>query len=148
VAIGLINTKIEIAEVIEYIDNCWHALKISFANEIGIFCNALVIDAHKAIETFCLDRKLNIVSAYPVASEIAVLRFDEDTPLSLLRAVWPDGLVAEITGGSYGWQRAEDLGRKSDFGCSPRRRPHQRDPEKSDGVTALRFSRIRSVSGH
>jgi bifunctional ADP-heptose synthase (sugar kinase/adenylyltransferase) len=100
------------AEVIEYIDNCWHALKISFANEIKTFCNALSIDTHKAMKLSAYIRsstffrhilsRVRLISALPGGH--AVVRFDEDTPLSLLRAVWPDVLVAEITRGSYGWQ--------------------------------------------
>jgi GDP-mannose 6-dehydrogenase len=62
----LIRTDMETAEMIKYIDNGWHALKIGFANEIGNLCKALSVDAHKAMEIFCLDKKLNLSPAYLV----------------------------------------------------------------------------------
>jgi GDP-mannose 6-dehydrogenase len=60
----LIRTELEIAEMIKYVDNCWHALKIGFANEIGNVCKSLSVDAHAVMDAFCQDKKLNISTAY------------------------------------------------------------------------------------
>ena len=60
----LIRTRIETGEMVKYVDNVWHALKIGFANEVGTICKSHGIDGHDVMDIFCQDRKLNISSAY------------------------------------------------------------------------------------
>jgi GDP-mannose 6-dehydrogenase len=62
----LIRTDLETAEMVKYVDNSWHALKIGFANEIGTLCKSLNLDAHRVMSIFCGDRKLNLSAAYLV----------------------------------------------------------------------------------
>ena len=58
------QTDIRTAEMVKYASNAFHALKVTFANEIGVFCKALNIDSHKVMDIFTADSHLNISSKY------------------------------------------------------------------------------------
>ncbi len=53
-----------VAEMVKYVDNCFHALKVDFANEIGAVCAALGLDSHEVMDVFLSDTKLNVSAAY------------------------------------------------------------------------------------
>lgn len=55
---------IEIAEMVKYTCNVWHAVKVSFANEIGSIAKALHVDGREVMDVVCQDNKLNISSYY------------------------------------------------------------------------------------
>ncbi|MES2603716.1 MAG: nucleotide sugar dehydrogenase [Pseudomonadota bacterium] len=59
-----VQTTVETAETVKYVSNTFHALKVSFANEIGDACNAFGVDSAEVMRIVCLDRKLNISEAY------------------------------------------------------------------------------------
>jgi len=60
----MVRTDLNTAEMIKYVDNSWHALKIGFANEIGNLCDSFDVDADAVMNIFCKDKKLNISTAY------------------------------------------------------------------------------------
>jgi GDP-mannose 6-dehydrogenase len=60
----IFETSFRSAEMVKYVCNAWHAVKIAFANEIGTLARELDVDAEAMMEIFASDTKLNISPAY------------------------------------------------------------------------------------
>ena len=58
------ETTIAVAEMVKYLSNAFHAVKVTFANELGTLCKQLGVDAQVATEIFTSDTRLNISPAY------------------------------------------------------------------------------------
>lgn len=58
------TTSLEVAEIMKYACNCFHAVKIAFANEVGALANAVGADGREAMALLCEDTVLNISKAY------------------------------------------------------------------------------------
>ncbi|MGB0927974.1 MAG: nucleotide sugar dehydrogenase [Pikeienuella sp.] len=59
-----IVTSVETAEMVKYVDNVWHATKVTFANEVGRLCKPLNVDSHEVMDVFVQDTKLNLSPYY------------------------------------------------------------------------------------
>jgi len=60
----VIRTELEVAEMLKYAENAWHALKVTFANEIGTLSKAMGVDGREVMDILCQDRKLNLSAMY------------------------------------------------------------------------------------
>ena len=58
------ETSFRSAEMVKYVCNAWHALKVTFANEVGTLAKALGVDAEDITQIFTADDRLNISSKY------------------------------------------------------------------------------------
>lgn len=57
-------TEVDVAAMVKYADNCFHAVKVTFGNEMGMICRSMGVDSHKVMDLFCADEKLNISAKY------------------------------------------------------------------------------------
>ena len=54
----------EAASMVKYASNAYHALKVTFSNEIGALCQAFHMDSQRVMEVFTRDTHLNVSAAY------------------------------------------------------------------------------------
>lgn len=93
-------TDLKTAAMVKYCDNTFHALKVVFANEIGLLCRQLGVDAGKVMEIFCHDTRLNLSPAYlrpgfafggsclpKDLRALARVAREHDTPAPMLQAI-------------------------------------------------------------
>jgi GDP-mannose 6-dehydrogenase len=58
------ETPIRVAEMVKYVSNLYHAVKVGFANEVGTLCKQLGVESDQVTKIFMSDTKLNISAAY------------------------------------------------------------------------------------
>lgn len=60
----IFETSFRAAEMVKYVCNAWHAVKVAFANEVGTLAKEQHVDAESVVEIFTADDKLNISPSY------------------------------------------------------------------------------------
>src|SRR2546422_6482035 len=96
------ETTLGVAEMVKYVCNAFHALKVTFANETGSLCNELGVDARAVTKIFLSDTRLNVSAAYLapgfafggscLPKDVRALSYcakQLDMDLPLLRAIMP-----------------------------------------------------------
>ncbi|MDX3772885.1 nucleotide sugar dehydrogenase [Chromatiaceae bacterium AAb-1] len=58
------RTDVKTAETVKYFCNIFHALKITFANEVARLCEGMAVDPFSVMDLICADKQLNISTAY------------------------------------------------------------------------------------
>ncbi len=108
------RTNYETAEMVKYADNTWHAIKVSFANEIGSISKAVKVDGGAVMDIFCQDTKLNISPNYLrpgfafggscLPKDVKALTYKArslDLELPLINSSWP--ATNATSSGPCGW---------------------------------------------
>lgn len=60
----ILRTTPDAACMVKYACNAFHALKVTFANEIGRLCQPMNVDSGEVMGIFCQDNRLNISTRY------------------------------------------------------------------------------------
>jgi GDP-mannose 6-dehydrogenase len=61
---AIVETSVSVAEMVKYVSNAYHAVKVAFANEIGTLCKQFAVDTEAVMRVFASDQRLNISKAY------------------------------------------------------------------------------------
>ena len=102
----IFETSFRSAEMVKYVCNAWHAVKVAFANEVGTLAKELGVDAEAVVEIFTADNKLNISPSYLtpgfafggscLPKDVRAMNYrakELDLKLPLFEAILPSNLV-------------------------------------------------------